>query len=106
VCKRCDTQAGQIAACPRTPALPPKGNDTIGTRNNIYLGQIGALSDWCGGNFLVTVLGKDAIGGDDETVKINGDQIERVVTFQTNDRPKVLFYTTDFWAKGISLTPA
>jgi hypothetical protein len=32
-----------------------------------------------------------------------GDQIDRVVTFQTNDRPGVLFKTTDFWAQGINV---
>jgi hypothetical protein len=159
------------AFLPTDTGITTQVNDTIGARNNIYLGQIGAQADWFCGNLLVSVLGKVAIGGNDETVKINGttvntdpingtvvapggyfsgpnnignhhggdfifvpevgvklgykitcnlaatvgydllwlsnvvrpgDQIDRVVTFQTNDRPKVLFHTTDFWAQGIS----
>jgi hypothetical protein len=145
--------------------------ESFGTRNNIYLGQIGAQADACFGNFRVSVLGKVGLGGNDESVKINGtttntdpingtvvatggffsgpnnvgnhhgsdfvvvpevgvnlgykltcnltatvgydflyvsnvvrpgDQLDRTITFQTNDRPKVLFHTTDFWAQGIN----
>jgi hypothetical protein len=32
-----------------------------------------------------------------------GDQIDRVVTFQTNNRPGVLFKQSDSWAQGINL---
>ena len=31
-----------------------------------------------------------------------GDQIDRVVNFQSNDRPAVLFNQTDFWMQGVS----
>ena len=32
-----------------------------------------------------------------------GNQIDRVVNFQSNDRPAVLFKNTDFWMQGVSL---
>ena len=32
-----------------------------------------------------------------------GDQIDRTVNFQTNDRPGVLFKETDFWLQGINV---
>jgi len=32
-----------------------------------------------------------------------GDQIDRAVNFQTDNRPRVLFHQSDFWAQGINI---
>jgi hypothetical protein len=159
-------------ALPAELGISTAVEDSFGARNNIYLGQVGAQADLFRGNFRLSVLGKVAIGGNDEAVKISGttvttdpingtvvtpgtgyfsgpknignhhggdfvvvpevgvnlgyqithnltatvgynflwvsnvvrpgDQIDRTVTFLTNDRPGVLFHTSDFWAQGIN----